>query len=52
MVVHAAVPILVELPGEELAYDLGDGPLSVASMVNVVALPGATFELATALVAP
>jgi len=44
LVVHAGVPILVELPADEAGYDLVNGPLAVGVMVNVVALPGARFE--------
>ncbi|HEV8292608.1 MAG TPA: hypothetical protein VGP94_11825, partial [Tepidisphaeraceae bacterium] len=52
MVVQAGAPIIVQLPVEEDAYDLASGDLMVASLVNVVALPGARFfqgvEAATA----
>jgi hypothetical protein len=44
MVVHAGVPIVVELPAEEQGYDLASGPIAAGVMVNVVALPGAMFE--------
>jgi hypothetical protein len=44
LVVHAGVPILVELPADEAGYDLANGPITVGVMVNVVALPGARFE--------
>ena len=44
MVVHAGVPIVVELPVEEQGYDLVNGPIAVGVMVNVMALPAATFE--------
>jgi hypothetical protein len=47
MVVQAGAPIIVELPADEDAYDLVRGDLTVGSLVNVVALPGARFELAT-----
>ncbi len=46
MVVQAGTPVIVELPKEESAYDLVRGDLTVGSLVNVVALPGARFELA------
>src|SRR5437762_1307461 len=46
MVVQAGAPVIVELPKDESAYDLVRGDLTVASLVNVVALPGARFELA------
>jgi hypothetical protein len=52
MVVQAGAPIIVQLPMEEDAFDLVNGDLMVASLVNVVALPGARFfqgvEAATA----
>jgi hypothetical protein len=44
LVVHATVPIVIELPADERAIDLTHGPLAVGAMVNVVALPGARFE--------
>ena len=46
MVVHAAVPVIVSLPGEDSAYDLINGPLTLSTLVNATLLPGATFELA------
>lgn len=45
MVVRAGANIVVELPAADSAYDLGNGPLTVGALVNVVALPGARFEL-------
>jgi hypothetical protein len=45
MVVQAGAPVYVELPAEASAVELANGPISVGSLVNVVALPGATFEL-------
>jgi hypothetical protein len=45
IVVRASIPISVELPAADDALDLSEGPISVGSIVNVVALPGATFEL-------
>ena len=48
MVVQAGAPVIVELPKNEDAYDLVRGDLTVSSLVNVVALPGARFELAVA----
>jgi hypothetical protein len=44
MVVHAGVPILVELPADDAAFDLACGPIAIGVMVNVVALPGAGIE--------
>jgi hypothetical protein len=45
MILHAATPIQVELPPEASAVELANGPITVGSLVNVVAFPGATFEL-------
>lgn len=44
LVVRAGTDVLVELPKTKEAYDLGEGPLAVGRMVNVVVLPGARFE--------
>jgi len=44
IVVHAGAPIVVELPKDDAAYDLTEGPLAVGAMVNVVASPGARIE--------
>jgi hypothetical protein len=46
MIVQAGTPVHVELPAEASAVELANGPISVGSLVNVVAFPGATFELA------
>jgi hypothetical protein len=46
MIVHAGTSMQVTLPIEESAFDLVSGPLAVGVLVNVTALPGATFELA------
>ena len=45
MVVQAGTPVYVELPAEASAVEMANGPISVGSLVNVVAFPGATFEL-------
>lgn len=45
IVVHAGTSITVQLPAESSAVELANGAISVGAMVNVVALPGATFEL-------
>lgn len=45
IVLQAGVPIHVRLPDEAAAVELANGVIGVASLVNVVALPGATFEL-------
>ena len=44
IVVQAGLPIHVTLPGDASAVELGNGAIAVGSLVNVVALPGATFE--------
>ncbi len=36
---------IIDLPGDESAIDLANGPVSVGSIVNATALPGATFEV-------
>jgi hypothetical protein len=45
LVVQAGVPIVVDLPASESAIDLHSGGIAVGTLVNVVALPGATFEM-------
>jgi len=49
IVLRAGVPISIELPPSVDAVDLSEGGIAVGSMVNAVTLPGATFELVTAL---
>jgi hypothetical protein len=46
MVVHSGCPIWVKLPDDDIVYDLANGAIRVGALVNVTALPGATFELA------
>jgi hypothetical protein len=46
VVIQAGAPIHVELPAEASAVELAQGPISAGVIVNVVALPGASFELA------
>ena len=46
VVIQAGAPIHVELPAEATAVELRRGPITAGALVNVVALPGATFELA------
>ena len=48
IVVHAGVPIVVELPANESGYDLASGPIAVGATVNIMAQPGARFEPASA----
>lgn len=45
IILQAGVPVHVELPPESSGVELANGPITVGSLVNVVALPGATFEL-------
>jgi len=45
MVLQAGTHIIVQLPTDEDAFDFANGDLTVASLVNVVALPGASFAL-------
>jgi hypothetical protein len=45
LVVHAGVPVLVELPPADSGIDLDEGPITVGRMVNVVALPGASASV-------
>jgi hypothetical protein len=45
MVVRAGTNFLIELPARDSAIDLNNGSVAVGAMVNVAALPGATFEL-------
>jgi hypothetical protein len=47
MVIHAGLPVVVDLPTAETAIDLDNGQITVGSMVNVVALPQARFSLPT-----
>jgi len=44
IVVQAGAPIVVQLPVEQDAMDLNRGPIAQGSLVNVVALPGATVR--------
>ena len=44
IVIHAGGPVLVDLPADAHAVDLAGGPVAVGTMVNVVSMPGATFE--------
>jgi hypothetical protein len=47
LVVHVGGPIVVSLPNEAHAIDLNRGPIGEGSIVNAVALPGATVEFPT-----
>lgn len=43
VMLRAGTHVLVALPADDSAIELGNGEIAVGSMVNVVALPGATF---------
>jgi hypothetical protein len=45
LVVQAGTAITVDLPDEDIVYDLANGAISEGVLVNVTAFPGATFEL-------
>ena len=47
LVVHAAAPIVVDLPDDPNVIDLPNGPIRVGAMVNVTAMPGARFDPST-----
>jgi len=51
IVVQANAFFIIDLPPVDTAIDLDNGPIAVNTMVNVVALPGAIFELVVAVVA-
>lgn len=42
---QAGALVTVTLPAESHAIELGSGPIAVGALVNVVALPGASFSL-------
>jgi hypothetical protein len=44
IVLQAGATVVVDLPEESSAIDLGHGPIGGGAMVNVVCLPGAWFE--------
>lgn len=44
LIVHAGVPIYVELPDNDNVYDLAHGAITAGALVNVTALPGAGFD--------
>jgi hypothetical protein len=45
VVIRAGLPVMVELPTANDSVDLEEGPIAVGSLVNAVALPGASFEI-------
>ena len=44
IVVQAGAPVIIDLPSEPHAIDLGSGPIEEGAIVNAVAFPGARFE--------
>ena len=48
IVVQAGVPVAITLPASDSAVDLNNGALAVGSQVNVMVMPGVSFELAPA----
>ena len=44
IVVQAGCPIVVEFPTLESGIDLANGPMQVGAMVNIMAMPGASFR--------
>jgi hypothetical protein len=46
LIIKAGAVVVARLPEESHAVDLGNGSIEIGSLVNVVALPGATLELA------
>lgn len=50
LVVQAGTNFVVEVPSADAAIDLANGIIELASLVNVTALPGATFSPLTPVV--
>lgn len=50
LVLQAGTTVIVKLPASQAAIDLANGGIEIGALVNVTALPGATFELQTASV--
>lgn len=46
LVIQAGTAITVDLPDEDIVYDLANGAIAEGVMVNVTAFAGGTFELA------
>ena len=46
IIVHAGGNYVVDLPNDDAAISLDEGPIAVNRIVNVTLRPGATFELA------
>ena len=50
-VVQAGVPVILTLPADPVAFDLVNGPVVPAGLVNATLVPGTTFELVRTAVA-
>lgn len=48
LVIQAGTSFVVQLPQSERAIDLANGAIEASTLVNVTALPGATFDLRVA----
>jgi hypothetical protein len=46
IIVQAGTLVVVDLPDEDIIFDLATGAIAVGKLVNVTALPGASFEIA------
>ena len=46
LIVHAGTNFHIELPAGNTGIDLTSGPIGIGTMVNAMAMPDATFELA------
>ena len=44
LIVQAGIPLYVKLPAADSGIDLNDGSVTVGHMVNVMVMPGATYE--------
>jgi hypothetical protein len=49
IVVQAGVPVAITLPTNDSGVDLNSGALGVGSLVNVMVMPGVSYELAGAV---
>jgi hypothetical protein len=47
VVIHAGCPVVIDLPGDDLAVDLNEGRITVGHMLNATLFAGANFELVT-----
>ena len=49
LVVQAGTHFVIDVPASDRAFGLANGAIEAGSLVNVTVLPGATFELRTAV---